>query len=134
VSPGYEIKSRIALRLRERREALQLSLEDLARRPGAGEQPRWLDPATGLLRVAVSPPGTGSSVEIARLELPPGAPVANESQRHLGEAQHLLVLGGALRLTVGERIFAPAAGDCLFMPQTKGCASPLRGDAPAVIS
>jgi transcriptional regulator with XRE-family HTH domain len=160
---GSDIEDRIARRLRERREALQLSLEDLARRSGvsramiskverrqssptaallgrlcnglgitlsslmasaerapapllrAGEQPQWRDPATGLLRVTVSPAGTGSSVEIVRIELPRGASVAYEPQRHLDYTQHLLVLDGTLSLALGERRLALAAGDCLFM-------------------
>jgi transcriptional regulator with XRE-family HTH domain len=160
---GDEIESRIAFRLRERREALQLSLEDLARRSGvsramiskverrqssptaallgrlcnglgitlsslmasaerapmpllrAGDQPQWRDPLTALLRVAVSPTGTGSSVEIVRIELPRGEAVASEPPRHLGYTQHLLVLEGSLSVTLGERRVALAAGDCLFM-------------------
>jgi transcriptional regulator with XRE-family HTH domain len=157
------IEDRIAQRLRERREWLKLSLEDLAQRSGvsramiskverressptaallgrlcnglgitlsslmasaeegpapllrAGDQPQWRDPATGLRRVAVSPPNTGSTVEIVRIELPRGATVAYEAQRHLDYTQHLLVLEGALGVTLGERALTLAAGDCLFM-------------------
>jgi transcriptional regulator with XRE-family HTH domain len=158
-----EIERRIAARLRERREALCLSLDELAGRSGvsramiskvercaasptaallgrlcnglgitlsslmasaehapeplarAAGQPQWRDPATGLLRTAVSPGGTGSAVEIVRVELPAGAAVAYEAQRHLDYAQHVLVLDGRLSLDVGARRFALAAGDCLFM-------------------
>jgi transcriptional regulator with XRE-family HTH domain len=80
-----------------------------------GEQPQWRDPETGLLRVAVSPAGVGSPVEIVRVELPRGAAVAYEAQRRLDYAQHVLVLDGALTLDVGERRVTLAAGDCLFM-------------------
>jgi transcriptional regulator with XRE-family HTH domain len=158
-----EIEDRIARRLKERREALRLSLEDLARRSGvsramiskverrqssptaallgrlcnglgitlsslmasaegaptpvarAGEQPHWRDPATGLLRVAVSPTASGTAVDIVRIELPRGAAVAYEAQRHLDYSQHVLVLDGTLSLTLGQRPFTLSAGDCLFM-------------------
>src|SRR5690606_34023685 len=42
----------------------------------ADEQPVWQDPETGYVRRAVSPPGTGSPVEIVDVTLPPGARVA----------------------------------------------------------
>ena len=81
----------------------------------AGQQPIWRDPATGLLRTAVSPSGTGSPVEIVRIELPAGAEVAYEAQRHLDYEQHVLVLDGSLNIEVGAEGFALAAGDCLYM-------------------
>ena len=163
-----DIEDRIARRLRERRDALRLSLEDLAQRSGvsramiskverressptaallgrlcsglgitlsslmasaerratpllrAGEQPQWRDPATGLLRVAVSPAAPGTAVEIVRIELPRGAAVAYEAQRHLDYGQHVLVLDGTLTIAVGAERFSLAAGDCLFMRVGEG--------------
>jgi quercetin dioxygenase-like cupin family protein len=81
----------------------------------AREQPQWRDPGTGLVRVAVSPADSGSPVEIVRIELPRGAAVAYEPQRHLHYTQHVLVLDGTLGLTLGERRITLTAGDCLFM-------------------
>jgi len=81
----------------------------------AAEQPVWRDPATGLVRTAVSPAGTGSPVELVRVELPPGAAVAYEAQRHLDYEQHVLILEGVLALTIGTEDFRLAAGDCLYM-------------------
>jgi len=81
----------------------------------AGDQPHWRDPATGLLRVAVSPAASGTTVEIVRIELPRGAAVAYEAQRHLDYRQHVLVLDGTLTLDVGAERFSLAAGDCLLM-------------------
>src|SRR5262245_9431356 len=50
----------------------------LARR---GAQPTWRDPASRYLRRNVSPPGTGSPVDIVEVEFPAGARVAFDRQR-----------------------------------------------------
>jgi transcriptional regulator with XRE-family HTH domain len=84
----------------------------LARR---NDQPTWRDPATQYLRRHVSPPGTGSPVDIVEIEFPPGASVAFDSQRLAGTDQHIWVLDGTLELTLGEEVFRLERGDCLMM-------------------
>lgn len=84
----------------------------LARR---GEQATWRDPASGYLRRAVSPPGTGSPADIVEVEFPPGRSVSFASQRLPGADQHVWVLEGTLELTLGSEVFRLEAGDCLHM-------------------
>src|SRR5262245_36378960 len=60
--------------------ALDIPLSDLLAPPEVpralqrrAERPRWQDPGTGFVRETVSPPLTGSGVEIVEVELPPHA-------------------------------------------------------------
>ncbi len=78
-------------------------------------QPTWRDPASLYLRRNVSPAGTGSPVDIAEIEFPPGASVAFDSQRLAGKDQHVWVLSGTLEMELGEDLFRLETGDCLFM-------------------
>ena len=84
----------------------------LARR---ADQPTWRDPATRYLRRHVSPPGTGSPVDIAEVEFPPGASVAFDTQPLPDADQHVWVLDGTLELTLGAEAFRLETGDCLRM-------------------
>jgi transcriptional regulator with XRE-family HTH domain len=79
------------------------------------EQPTWRDPATHYLRRHVSPPGTGSPVDIVEIEFPPGGSVAFDNQRLAGTDQHIWVLDGTLELELGEETYRLERGDCLMM-------------------
>lgn len=78
-------------------------------------QPIWRDPASGYLRRNVSPPGTGSPVDIVEVEFPPGGSVAFDNQRVAGTDQHVWVLDGTLELELGEEVVRLERGDCLMM-------------------
>lgn len=78
----------------------------------ARDQPSWRDPDTRLRRTLVSPLNTGARTEIARLELPSGAEVKYDAQRHAYD-QHLLVLQGQLTLIAEQEEFRLNAGDCM---------------------
>jgi transcriptional regulator with XRE-family HTH domain len=78
-------------------------------------QPTWRDPATHYLRRTISPPGTGSQVDITEIEFPPGGIVAFDNQRLTGSDQHIWVLDGILELELGEELFRLETGDCLMM-------------------
>jgi transcriptional regulator with XRE-family HTH domain len=156
-----EIEARIADRLKQRREALGLSLADLAERSGVSKamisrierreasptaallgrlcaglditlsslmaavedkslvllaaraQPVWRDPETGFERRAVTPAGTGSSVEIVQASLPPGARISYPALPAGAYDQHILGVSGVLRFESGDEHFDIAAGDCL---------------------
>jgi transcriptional regulator with XRE-family HTH domain len=84
----------------------------LSRRLG---QRTWRDPATHYLRRHVSPPGTGSPVDIVEIEFPAGGSVAFDSQRLAGTDQHVWVLDGMLELELGEDAYRLEQGDCLMM-------------------
>lgn len=79
------------------------------------DQPTWRDPATRYLRRNVSPPGTGSAVEVVEVEFPPGGSVAFDNRRVAGADQHVWVLDGALELELGGEAFRLETGDCLVM-------------------
>ncbi|MBV8650950.1 MAG: helix-turn-helix transcriptional regulator [Alphaproteobacteria bacterium] len=163
-----DLERRIAQRLRDRRELLGLSLEQLAalsgvsramiarveRRessPTAGllgklcnglgitlsavmadieqtphtvsrrtEQLVWQDPETKYNRRLVSPPSTGSGIEIVEIELPVGARVAYDRSRALDYDQHVLVQDGALTLTIGSTTVELHPGDCAQMTLDDG--------------
>lgn len=84
----------------------------LSRRTG---QQIWRDPASGYLRRNLSPPGTGSPVDIVEVEFPAGASVGFDSQRLAGTDQHVWILEGSMTLSLGDDIFELEAGDCLWM-------------------
>lgn len=101
--------------------ALEVPLSDLLAPPEVpravqrrAERPRWQDPATGFVRETVSPPLTGSGVEIVEVELPPHAKVDYRMPAPAGYTQHLLVLAGTLRVQLQER-HDLARGDALYM-------------------
>jgi transcriptional regulator with XRE-family HTH domain len=79
------------------------------------DQRTWRDPASRYLRRHVSPPGTGSPVDIVEVEFPAGGKVAFDSQRLPGTDQHVWLLDGSLELTLGAEKFRLEQGDCLMM-------------------
>jgi transcriptional regulator with XRE-family HTH domain len=79
------------------------------------DQRIWRDPATHYLRRHVSPPGTGSPVDIVEVEFPPGGSVAFDRQRLADTDQHVWVLDGTLELELGEDAYRLETGDCLMM-------------------
>jgi transcriptional regulator with XRE-family HTH domain len=101
--------------------ALDVPLSELLDRPrvpGAvsrkAERPRWQDPATGFVREIVSPPLTGSAVEIVEIDLPAGARVDYHLEAPASYRQHVLVLAGTLRIHQGEPVELHG-GDAAFM-------------------
>lgn len=79
----------------------------------AAAQPVWRDPETGFERRAVTPAGTGSSVEIVQATLPPGAKISYPALPAGAYDQHILGVSGVLRFSSGDDHFDIAAGDCL---------------------
>jgi transcriptional regulator with XRE-family HTH domain len=80
------------------------------------DQAVWRDPASGYRRRSVSPPGTGSPVDIVEVEFPAGGSVQLDSQSFAGTDQHVWVLDGTLELQLGDD--APVrleTGDCMVM-------------------
>lgn len=109
--------------------ALDLSLSDffaaeetavspLSRRR---EQPLWRDPETGYVRRSVSPPVSGSDVDIVEISLPARARVSfppHVATRNM--TQHVWLLEGALEMTTVTGLHRMEQGDCLFMPVGEG--------------
>ncbi len=114
VSPTAVLLGRLCNALGITLSSLIASAESSAGPPisRADEQPVWRDPDTGLLRTMVSPRNTNSRVEIVHVELPSGAEVKYDAQRHPYD-QHLLVLQGKLTWSSESDEFELSVGDCI---------------------
>lgn len=77
------------------------------------EQPLWEDPASGFIRRAVSPPAQNLAGEVIEGALPAGAVIAYDLPPRPGLEHHLVLLDGALTLTVGGVSHRLVPGDCL---------------------
>jgi transcriptional regulator with XRE-family HTH domain len=114
VSPTAALLGRLCNGLGITLSSLIAGAEKIAGSPIAreNEQPVWRDPDTGLLRTMVSPRNTGSRVEIVHVELPGGAKVRYDAQRHAYD-QHLLILQGKLTWSSQREEIELNAGDCM---------------------
>jgi len=85
------------------------------------DQPTWKDPETGYVRRAISPPRTGSDVDIVEVSLPASARVSFPPHpASKGMTQYVWLFEGALHMTLGEQTYRLEPGDCLFMPVGEG--------------
>jgi transcriptional regulator with XRE-family HTH domain len=84
----------------------------LARR---AEQPVWRDPATGYVRRTVSPPATGSPVDLVEVIFPAGGDVTLDGMALPDGDQHVWVLDGTLDVLLGDDLYRLEVGDCLRM-------------------
>ena len=114
VSPTASVLGRLAGAHRTTVSRLLADIEGdapaLVRR---GEQPEWVDPATGFRRRLVSPPSVGFDCELLSCELPAGARIDYPLPPRLGLEHHLYLLDGALNLTIEGVDYRLRAGDCL---------------------
>ena len=94
-------------------------------------QPVWRDPETGYLRRNVAPSGTGSPLDIVRVELPAGARVTYPAATYTNRDHHILMISGRLRFENGDRSFDLEAGDCLWLPEVADSAYVNPGPGPA---
>lgn len=78
-------------------------------------QHEWIDPESGYIRRAVSPPGTGSGVDLVEVVLPPAKQVSFPPQASsVGIFQHVWVLDGTLTLECQGKTHVLKAGDCFY--------------------
>ena len=77
------------------------------------DQPVWTDPETGFCRRVVSPPAQSLAAEVLEARLPPNTHLAYPGPPRPGLEHHLVVLDGAVTVTVGAVPHALAVGDCL---------------------
>lgn len=90
----------------------QVEMEASPLIPRSG-QPLWEDPATGFARRAVSPPAQNLAGEVIEGALPAGAVIAYDLPPRPGLEHHLVMLEGALTLTVEGVAHDLRPGDCL---------------------
>lgn len=77
------------------------------------DQSEWEDPDTGFTRRSVSPLGGPLRGEVLECHLPPDTTVAYDAPPKAGQEHHLVLLDGALSLTVGGTTHHLTAGDCV---------------------
>ena len=73
----------------------------------------WADPETGFERRAVSPPAPGLSGEVIACELKQGTRITYDRPPRPGLEHHLVMLDGAMSLTVDGIRHRLSPGDCL---------------------
>lgn len=77
------------------------------------EQPVWHDAETGFHRRSVSPPAQSLAGEVLEGTLDAGTEIAYDRPPRPGLEHHLVLLEGALSVTLGERTHDLRPGDCL---------------------
>ena len=87
--------------------------DDFAPRLTRAEQPVWTDPEAGLHRRSVSPPAAALAGEAVEVRLEPGARIDYDRPPRAGLEHHLVLLEGAVTVTVDGRRHDLADGDCL---------------------
>lgn len=95
------------------------------------DQPAWQDPESLYTRRDVSPPGTGSPVQIVDVAFPAGAEVMLD--RYPGSIldQQVWLLEGEMEIALGADLYRLAPGDCLHMRLAQRIAYRNPGPAPA---
>jgi len=78
------------------------------------DQPVLADGTTGLRRRAVSPVLPSRGVDVVHNTLPKGASTGTFPAHPRGVQEHILVLEGRIRATLGERQAELGAGDALY--------------------
>lgn len=77
------------------------------------DQPVWADTAEGFVRRSVSPPASPLAGEVIEGTLAPGARIAYDGPPRPGLEHHLVLLEGALAVTVDGTRHEIQPGDCL---------------------
>lgn len=131
VSPTAETLGRLAsafaLPLSQLLAPLEPEFPPLLRR---AEQGTWTDPDGGFTRRSVSPPAGSLKLEIIECEIGPDRRIAYERPAVPGHEHHLVLLSGALTLTVDAERYELQPGDCLRY-RLFGASSFETGDQPA---
>jgi transcriptional regulator with XRE-family HTH domain len=117
--------------------ALGMTLSELvagAERDGrrlvrAADQPTWMDPATGYVRRALSPPA-GRPLELVEVTLPGGAEVAYPADSYAFTHHQIWVLAGELRFREGDAEHELGPGDCLALGPPAPCVYRNAADRP----
>lgn len=114
VSPTAEVLGRLCAAYDMTMSRLLMMVEDdfRAHVPFAAQR-EWEDPETGFTRRAVSPPAAALRAEVLECHLPPDTRIDYPDPPRAGQEHHLVLLDGALSLTLGEDRHQLTAGDCL---------------------
>lgn len=96
------------------------------------EQPVWQDPETGFRRRTVSPASNGFRGSVIEGELPAGQTISYSLPPLPDLEHHLVLLKGALVMTIGRDRHELHAGDCLRFRLTTANAYHAPGPDPAL--
>ncbi|NBN79258.1 helix-turn-helix domain-containing protein [Microvirga tunisiensis] len=92
---------------------MQLVEDEVAALVSRSSQSLWTDPDSGYQRRIVSPPAPALAGEVLEASLPPGTRIAYDAPPRPGLEHHLVLLDGALSVTVDGRTHPLRPGDCL---------------------
>jgi transcriptional regulator with XRE-family HTH domain len=114
VSPTAETLGRLAaafaLPLSQILAPLEPDFAPLVRR---ADQSLWSDPGNGFSRRTLSPPSGGLKLEMIECDIAPGQRITYDRPALPGHEHHLVLLAGALTLTVDSVRHDLRPGDCL---------------------
>lgn len=131
VSPTADTLGRLAsvfvLPLSQLLAPLEADFIPLVRRD---DQSVWLDGENGFARRALSPPSGRLKLEMIECTIEPHHHIAYDRPAIPGHEHHLLLLSGALRLTVDGVRYELKPGDCLRY-RLRGASVFETGDDPA---
>lgn len=114
VSPTAENLGRLCTAYGLPMSRLMMMIEDtFVPRVPVERQTEWTDPETGFVRRSVSPPAMGLAGEVIECHLPPGTRVSYDGPPKPGQEHHVILLDGAMSLTVDAVRHDLTAGDCL---------------------
>lgn len=74
----------------------------------------WRDPASHYVRRSISPPASGSAVDVVEIAFPAQACVGFDNEHVAAVDQHIWVLEGELEITMGDDCYRLEEGDCLL--------------------
>lgn len=114
VSPTTEVLGKLCAAFEIRMSRL-LSMVEAEFRPliRRDEQPVWKDPKAGFIRRAISPASPSLSAEVLDCRLEPNTTLSYDTPPSGGLEHHLVMLEGALEVTVDGVPHALGPGDCL---------------------
>lgn len=92
---------------------LRMVEDDVAALVPRTGQSVWTDPETGFERRSVSPPSAAFAGEVIEGRIPPRVRIAYEHPPRPGLEHHIVLLDGALTVTVDGSRHTLAPGDCL---------------------
>jgi transcriptional regulator with XRE-family HTH domain len=95
------------------------------------QQSVWKDPATGYVRRALCPPGSGR-IEVTEVTLPPGAVVGFPREAFAFIDQQIWIRKGVLHFSEGKLLHVLRAGDHLTLGSPSECIFRNRGKTECV--
>ena len=114
VSPTADVLGRLcAVYAMPMSRLLMMVEDDFTAHIGFADQQEWTDPNTGFTRRIVSPQSAPLRAEVLECHLPRYTRIDYDRPPSPGLEHHLVLLDGALTLTVADTSHDLSAGDCL---------------------